>query len=43
MAFGTGACKGDITYAATNQTVDTGTGTVNFNNECAPAPTVRYL
>ena len=38
MPFGDGSCKGTITYVATNQTIDSGTGTVNFNNECAPDP-----
>jgi len=43
MPFGDGSCRGVITYTATDQKEDTGTGTVNFNNECAPDPKSQLL
>eukprot|EP00040_Diaphanoeca_grandis_P018294 m.96161 g.96161 ORF g.96161 m.96161 type:complete len:848 (-) comp26871_c0_seq2:157-2700(-) len=43
MPFGRGACKGVITYVPTNQTEDTGAGTVAFSNQCAPDPASQLL
>lgn len=43
MPFGTGACKGAIMYVPTNQTEDTGSGTVSFSNRCAPDPASQLL
>lgn len=43
LPFGTGAAKGVITYDATNQTEDVGSGTVTFSNRCAPLPTASLL
>jgi hypothetical protein len=43
LNFGDGSCKGGISYVPTYQKEDTGTGTVNFNNRCAPDPASQLL
>lgn len=43
MPFGDGSCRGVLTYVPTNQSADTGSGTVNFNNRCAPEPASQLL